>query len=196
MNFRPLAKNLRFIISCKIHCRKFQQPYIINNYEWSRKVHSSSLLYTDSPSKSSEILVYEGLLKKRIKIVKLLSLSTSVLGFGILPVIVYDLCKMNIFVGCLTGVMSSFFLSTPFILHWITKRYVIELNFDPESKTFSAKTFNIVSQLQELKFKATDVTVPELPGVLTSFYVNGVPLFVDARMVKEPDVYSHMMGYD
>ncbi|XP_035216933.1 transmembrane protein 70 homolog, mitochondrial-like [Stegodyphus dumicola] len=118
------------------------------------------------------------------------------LGFGILPLIVNDLCKMNIFVGCATGVVSSFFLCTPFILHWITKRYVIELHFDPESKTFTAKTFNIVSQLQEFKFKATDVTVPELPGVLTSFCVNEVPLFVDSRMVKEPDAYSHMMGYD
>lgn len=118
------------------------------------------------------------------------------IGFAVFPTVIYDLSKLNVFVASAAGTVSLFFLSTPFMLHWITKRYVLELYFDDETKIFSAKTYNIINQVKEIKFKAEDVTVPDLPGMLSSFLVNGKPLFVDAGMIQDPDVYSHMMGYD
>lgn len=131
-----------------------------------------------------------------MKIVKFISLSSSMLGFAVFPVVINDLMKTSIFMGLAVGTVSAFFLSTPFMLNWITKRYVLELHYDPESKIFTAQTYNIVNQIKEIKFKATDVTVPDLPGMLSSFLVNGKPLFVDANMIQDPDAYSHMMGYD
>ena len=118
------------------------------------------------------------------------------IGFAVFPSVIYDLGKLNVFIASAAGTVSLFFLSTPFMLHWITKRYVIELRFDEETKIFTAKTFNIINQIKEIKFKADDVTVPDLPGMLSSFLVNGKPLFVDANMIQDPDAYSHMMGYD
>lgn len=118
------------------------------------------------------------------------------IGFAVFPTVIYDLSKLNVFVASAAGTISLFFLSTPFMLHWITKRYVLELHFDDETKIFTAKTYNIINQVKETKFKADDVTVPDLPGMLSSFLVNGKPLFVDANMIQDPDAYAHMMGYD
>lgn len=118
------------------------------------------------------------------------------IGFGVFPTVIMDLGKANVLLACAAGTISSFFLATPLMLNWITKRYVIELHFDNKTKTFTAKTFNIVNQIKEIKFQASDVTVPDLPGMLSSFSVNGRPLFVDAGMIQDADAYSHMMGYD
>ncbi|GFS30344.1 transmembrane protein 70-like protein [Nephila pilipes] len=92
--------------------------------------------------------------------------------------------------------ISAFFCSTPFLLDWITRRYVLRLDYDPSTQLFTAHTFNIITQKKELTFSASDVTVPDIPGMLTSFHAKGKPLFVDAGRVQDPDAYSIMMGYD
>jgi len=159
-------------------------------------IHTSCKKSDVAKIPQTNVLVYEAPLKKRVKIVKLLSLSTSLCGFAFFPTVIYDFCKVNMFVGLAATLIASFFLSTPFMLHWITKRYVLELHYNTNSQVFTAKTYNIISQINEIKFKASDVTVPDLPGMLSSFVVQGRPLFVDANMIQDPDAYSHMMGYD
>lgn len=159
-------------------------------------IHTSCHKQDAVKSDNTSALVYKAPLKNRIRIVKFLSLSSSMAGFALFPSVIYDLCKVNLYMGVASGMIASCFLITPLMLHWITKRYVIELHYNKESKFFTAKTFNIISQIKEIKFKAEDVDVPDLPGMLSSFLVKGKPLFVDANMVEDPDAYSHMMGYD
>lgn len=38
--------------------------------------------------------------------------------------------------------------------------------------------------------------MPEVPGMFTSFVVNGTPMFVDAKQFTDTDHYIKMMGYD
>ncbi|GBN84437.1 Transmembrane protein 70, mitochondrial [Araneus ventricosus] len=159
-------------------------------------IHTSACHKQEPKSHTQTILVYEGPLKTRIKRVKLLSLTSSMMGFAILPVVIKDLSQTSIALSCGVVLFSSFFLSTPLLLDWITKRYVMQLHYDSSTQLFTATTVNLICQQQELQFSADDVTVPDLPGLLTSFEVKGRPLFVDANQVKDPEAYSLMMGYD
>ncbi|CAL1297548.1 unnamed protein product [Larinioides sclopetarius] len=160
------------------------------------QIHTSACHRELPKSHSQSILVYEGSLKTRIKGVKLLSLTSSMTGLAILPAVVKDLSQTSIALSCGVVLFSSFFLSTPLLLDWITKRYVTHLRYDSSTQLFTATTFNLLCQQRELQFSADDVTVPDLPGMLTSFEVKGRPLFVDANQVKDPEAYSLMMGYD
>lgn len=49
----------------------------------------------------------------------------------------------------------------------------------------------------QTKFKLKDIQVPEVPGMFSTFMVNGkTPLFVDASQFSDPEHYVRMMGYD
>lgn len=49
----------------------------------------------------------------------------------------------------------------------------------------------------QTKFKVKDIQVPEIPGMFSTFVVNGkTPLFVDASQFPDPEHYVKMMGYD
>ncbi|GIY82482.1 transmembrane protein 70 homolog, mitochondrial [Caerostris darwini] len=156
----------------------------------------SYFVHSSNEKTSQPVLVYEGMLKSRIKKVKLLSLTSSMLGFAMLPIIVRDLSQISIALSCGAVVVSSFFLSTPLLLDWVTRRYVTRLRYDPGSDVFTATTFDLLCRERELQFGAADVSVPDVPGLLTSVLVKGRPLFVDGDRVQDPDAYSVMMGYD
>lgn len=40
------------------------------------------------------------------------------------------------------------------------------------------------------------MTVPEVPGMFTSFLVKKRPLFVDPALFDDPEHYVRIMGYD
>lgn len=40
------------------------------------------------------------------------------------------------------------------------------------------------------------MTVPEVPGMFTSFLVRDIPLFVDPKLFEDPHHYVKIMGYD
>ncbi|XP_015926541.1 transmembrane protein 70 homolog, mitochondrial [Parasteatoda tepidariorum] len=176
--------------------RYFKNCNQLNNYESFRAVNTSSACNSQQPPPENRTLVYEAPLKRRLKITKLLSLSSSMVGFAVLPVFLKDMWHTSPVFACATGIVSTGFLCTPFLLHWITKKYILELTYDPVTKIFYATTFNLASQKKQITFTASDVTIPDLPGMFTSFKVKNTPYFVDSNMVKDPDAYCLMMGYD
>lgn len=48
----------------------------------------------------------------------------------------------------------------------------------------------------QITFKASDVNVPDIPGMFTTFKVNGNALFVDADSFYSAQHYGKLMGYD
>ena len=48
----------------------------------------------------------------------------------------------------------------------------------------------------QITFTTDDVAVPDVPGMFTSFQIDGIPLFVDPRLFDEPEHYAKIMGYD
>lgn len=48
----------------------------------------------------------------------------------------------------------------------------------------------------QLTFKATDVHVPDVTGMFTTFKVQNKALFVDVSQFSDPSHYVKMMGFD
>lgn len=132
---------------------------------------------------------------------------------GGLPVII-GLCS---FIGFFTFV-------TPLLLHFVCKKYVTRMEYDTTNNKYIATVLSFFCRPQrvrrritvkyvmiyilscdgggggcyvlQIEFSVDDVKVPDVPGMFTSFHVNGRPLFVDPGLFSDPTHYGKLMGYD
>lgn len=47
-----------------------------------------------------------------------------------------------------------------------------------------------------MEFKQSDVVIPDVPGMFTTFLAKGVPLFIEPKQFSDPDQYIKLMGFD
>lgn len=142
-------------------------------------------------------LVYEGQLKRNIKRLKILTLSTSIGAFALQPIVLSELWATNPYFTCVLGIFSTgFIMVTPLLIHLFSRRYVTELSFNPANKTFTATTLTLFIKEKKTTFTAEDVYVPTISGFFTTFLVNNTPMFVDSESVINIEAYQHLLGYD
>ncbi|VVD04558.1 unnamed protein product [Leptidea sinapis] len=94
------------------------------------------------------------------------------------------------------SVVGFFTFVTPILLHIITKKYVTEVHYDAATSTYTATTFNFFLVRKKISFKPDDVEVPDIPGMFTTMFAKGKPLFIEARHFDDPLHYAKIMGYD
>lgn len=134
-----------------------------------------------------------------IKMIKRLSISTTVLSAGVQPFLYPKLIATGstFTMGFATITCAGIFIS-PLILNWFTKRYVTKLYYNDQNEQFTAKHLNIINRDVSLTYKSKDVQVPEVLGIFSSYIVGPKkrPLFVDPNQVIDMDIYKKMLGYD
>ncbi|XP_054732979.1 transmembrane protein 70 homolog, mitochondrial [Anastrepha obliqua] len=162
------------------------------------RFYSSDTSSPSRPNEAGDIRVYYGSLAPKMKAVKIFSLTTSLAGMAAQPILMEQGLKiggtpMAVF---LCGFAGFFTFVTPFLLHFITKKYVTEIHYNPNTDEYTATTISIILYKIKTKFKPSDVTVPEVPGMFTSFLVRNKPLFVDPALFEDPEHYVRIMGYD
>merc|ERR1719244_1343277 len=91
---------------------------------------------------------------------------------------------------------SMFTFATPLLIHWVSKKYVTEMLYNRIENTYTAVTYSFLLRRKQITFKASDVTIPNIPGMFTTFQVNGNSLFVDADSFQSAKHYGKLMGYD
>ncbi|XP_042239881.1 transmembrane protein 70 homolog, mitochondrial-like, partial [Homarus americanus] len=158
----------------QIHiCRKSQSLLLTRKFSSQEKQTPSSNTESQvdiGPGSWKEI--YHGILSTQIKMVKLFSLSTSFLGLMVQPVLLQKVVGTQMGVILAVGSFIGFFtFVTPLIIHWITKKYVTSLEYDPKRDIYSATTLSFFLRQKKIHFSADDVAVPEVPGMFTTFYV-------------------------
>ncbi|XP_023014018.2 transmembrane protein 70 homolog, mitochondrial [Leptinotarsa decemlineata] len=142
--------------------------------------------------------VYHGVLTPQIKAVKIFSLSSSIVGVIAQPFLYKEIfATSNVPIILAAYSFIGFFtVVTPILLHLITKKYIIQLNYNKETNTYIAKTVNFFCIPKETEFTPEDVKVPDVPGMFTTFSAKGKSFFVDPRLFEQPEHYSKIMGYD
>jgi len=150
----------------------------------------------DDPEKT----IYRGILSAQIKLVKSFSLMTSVIGLGCQPLIYLKVSAAGSaslpFVVAGGAFLSFFTFATPLLIHWVSKKYVTEMLYNRIENTYTAVTYSFLLRKKEITFKASEVNVPDIPGMFTTFKVNGNALFVDADSFSSAVHYGKLMGYD
>merc|ERR1712198_317274 len=113
------------------------------------------------------------------------------------PVLVQKVGETSLGLVVAMGSFIGFFtFVTPLLIHWITKKYVTRLEYDPKEDVYSATTISFFLQEKKIKFKVQDIHVPAVPGMFTTFHAKNRPLFVDPKMFTDLDHFGRLMGYD
>lgn len=137
-----LTNILQFKQKCDITKYCVSGGYAINQNQL-RKCSTIKSNTNDLYSESE--LIYEGKFGSRIKRVKLFSLTTSLMGLAAQPVLFQKGVEMSGYgLGtALCGIAGIFTFVTPILLHLVTKKYVIELRYDPKTDEYIATTVSI-----------------------------------------------------
>jgi transmembrane protein 70 len=61
---------------------------------------------------------------------------------------------------------------------------------------YTAYVYNIFVRPKKIEFKVSDVKVPDIPGMFTTFKAKDVPLFVEGSQFQDRSHYGKIMGYD
>ncbi|KAI5255470.1 transmembrane protein 70, mitochondrial [Manis pentadactyla] len=163
---------------------------------WERYVQCS---HTQLEKSENGRLIYTGNLARTVFGVKCFSYSTSVISLAVLP---YIFAQNNIVFGSLPlqilfyGIIGSFTVITPALLHFVTKGYVIRLYHEATTDTYKAITYNVVLSETSTVFHQNDVKIPNSTHVFTTFYAKTKSLLVNPVLFPNPEDYNHLMGYD
>eukprot|EP00069_Balaena_mysticetus_P017672 bmy_02182T0 len=165
------------------------------------KSEDGRLIYTGNLARTvfEEKNMGEYLLGVVISGVKCFSYSTSLISLAFLP---YIFAQNNIIFGSLPlqilfyGIIGSFTVITPTLLHFLTKGYVIRLYHEATTDTYKAITYNVVLLETSTVFHQNDVKIPNSTHVFTTFYAKTKSLLVNPALFRNPEDYNHLMGYD
>ncbi|CAB1326263.1 unnamed protein product [Coregonus sp. 'balchen'] len=125
--------------------------------------------------------------------------STSGASLCMMP---YILLKTGISVqslvlkGAFCGVIGFFTFLTPILLHIITKGYVVRLYHNQDTDTYTAVTYNILLMEKKTVFCQSEVKIPGVSKMFTTFYADKKSMLVNPMLFPLPHDYNHLMGYD
>lgn len=98
--------------------------------------------------------IYYGTLTPQIKAVKVFSIVTSFGGLAAQPILIEQGSKMGgmPMVVFLCGFVGFFTFVTPFLLHFISKKYVTEMFYNSEKNEYTANTITLFLTKKEVRF--------------------------------------------
>lgn len=142
-------------------------------------------------------IYYKGNLAPYIKMLKTLSLSTTISGMIVYYVAV---TKLKIYEKSATsfGLMSSLcgcVIFSPMLINLMTRRYVVQLSFNSDTKVFNILSLNIINRMKTTSF-TIDQVKSNVNRPFTTFMVGRKPFFVDPLQFSDITVYEYLMGYD
>lgn len=112
--------------------------------------------FASSPKEDATNLerVYYGTLTPRMRAVKVFSLTTSMAGLAAQPILMEEGMRIGGtgMAVLLCSIGGFFTFVTPFLLHFITKKYVTEIHYNPTTKEYVATTVNIILQTVRVSF--------------------------------------------
>jgi len=166
---------------------------------------SSSSAHENQPDEvadadDGEDEIHRGILSAQIKLVKGFSLTTSLISLSCQPILYYSLQSgtekpLALMLG-MGAFMSFFTFATPLLVHFVSKKYVTEMYYNKITDTYTAITYSLFLRKKQIQFRASDVHVPDIPGMFTTFKARNVPLFVDSDQFYSIKHYGKIMGYD
>uniref|UniRef100_A0A3Q2ZIS5 Transmembrane protein 70 n=1 Tax=Kryptolebias marmoratus TaxID=37003 RepID=A0A3Q2ZIS5_KRYMA len=94
------------------------------------------------------------------------------------------------------GIIGFFTFMTPVLLHLISKGYVIRLYHNSDTDTYTAITYSVFLTEKRRVFHQSQVRIPAVSKLFTTFYAGQVGLLVNPDLFHIPQDYNHLMGYD
>lgn len=98
--------------------------------------------------------IYYGTLTPKIQAVKVFSLTTSVVGLAVQPMLMEQGAKLGgmPMVVFMCGFAGFFTFVTPLILHFVTKKYVTEIRYNAATQEYTATTISLLLLKKQVFF--------------------------------------------
>lgn len=130
----------------------------------SHAVHQNYFCRQNSTSTSQTTekkQIYSGTLTSKIRAVKAFSLSTSIIGLAAQPMLIEKSSQLGgtSIVILVCSFVGFFTFITPLVLHFITKKYVTEIDYDPTKDEYTATTLSILLTRKEVEINVTAGTI-------------------------------------
>lgn len=106
-------------------------------------------------------IIYTGKFKSRVLRVKLFSFSTSIMGVSATPILLQKSSELGgTALATVAGFMCAVFtFLTPMLLHFITKKYVIQITHNPATDEYVATTISFFLMKNEVWGRLGDCTM-------------------------------------
>lgn len=139
----------------KLNQRSMTSCFQTSNLLASSSVYQNCFCRLNSTSTSqttSKNQIYFGTLTPKIRAVKVFSLSTSVIGLAAQPMLIEKASQIGgtSIVILVCSFVGFFTFITPLVLHFITKKYVTEINYDADKDEYTATTLSILLRKKEV----------------------------------------------
>lgn len=92
--------------------------------------------------------------------------------------------------------LTGFGILTTGALHWFTKPYVHELNYDGKTKEIEIKSIDLLSRLRSHKFHISDVTFPTSLNPVVTFMAKGKPYFIEKNIFPDAELLDYLTPED
>lgn len=111
--------------------------------------------HTPIKEQKQQELIYYGTLTPKIRAVKVFSLTTSIVGLLVQPMLIEQGSKLGgtPMVIFLCGFAGFFTFVTPLFLHFITKKYVSEIHYNAAQQQYTATTISFLLMKNEVRSK-------------------------------------------
>lgn len=143
-------------------------------------------------------LVYKGNANKTVRIIKLFSITTSIMGVCLQPMLFKEMGDSALAFKVAAMTATAFFVfGTPLLLHFLSKRYVLQMYFNENTRIFTAERYNIFAQPKKFSFTAEQIS-DSIPNPFSNFQVgsHGFLLDTDKFRNDHPEAYKVFMRYD
>ena len=139
--------------------------------------------------------VYEGPLSKPVRLVKMFSLSTAAASLIGSPIIVFFGKQSVPYVGklAIAAVMCFAGCGTTTLLHLLTKSYVHQMYFDPDSKMFAVETLSLFCRQTRSEFSVDDIALNREEKLFSSFRALGRNYFIHQELVEGQQVLQYVV---
>jgi len=142
------------------------------------------------------VLIYAGNFTKYISRIKLVGFTTSALAVAVQPYVVSVAQEDMLLKAGALGTISTLVFCTPALVHIVAKKYITDIYFNDETKTFTLARKSFFLRRIEEEFKADDVKLPFVGGAFVNHIIKGKKYFIDITSFRSKDIYKHMVGYD
>ncbi|KOC71084.1 Transmembrane protein 70-like protein, mitochondrial [Habropoda laboriosa] len=153
---------------------------------------------TEKNEKTEREVIYHGILRPRIRNVKIVSVFSSVLSVIVQPLIFLKAIDTDnvLSIGISFAIVNLFIISSPILIYMFTKRYVIKLEYCPQKQNYVAHLYGFFLNKKEITFTPADVKVNDNKnGAFTTCHVKNIPVFFDENQFLDAKHFYIIMGY-
>lgn len=145
-------------------------------------------------------IIYNGTLTNKVRNIKIISLLTSAISVISQPIIYMKILEEDNLIGAgtLFALLNIVTISSPLLIYFLTRRYVIEIYHYPNEEKYTAKLYSFLCKEREITFTPNDVVEPktQITGAFTTCVVGGKPLLFDENNFVDPKHYKIIMNYN